>query len=81
MFHFGARIYRAFQPHFLAEYLNEGHGSVFTEAMRRAARESLAQAAAQIQGEGLARFTPEKLQRLLGTLEALNDAGRRLIQA
>jgi hypothetical protein len=79
MFHFGARIYRAFQPHFLAEYLDEGHGSaVFTEAMRSAARESLAQAAAQIRGEGLARFTPDKLQRLLGTLEALNDAAGRL---
>ena len=78
MFQFGARIYRAFQPHFLAEFLNEGRESVFTEAMRQAAREALTQAALQIRGEGLSRLSADSMQRLLGTLAALVEAGQKL---
>ncbi|MDZ4289738.1 MAG: hypothetical protein U0984_17360 [Prosthecobacter sp.] len=80
MFHFGARIYRAFQPHFLAEFLIEGIGATatVTEAMREAAREAICQAAQQIRSEGLAGFNPVTMQRLLGTLAALNEAGERL---
>lgn len=79
LFHFGCRIYRAFQPHFLAEFLEDGLESGGpTETMRQAAHESLMQAAFQIQQENLASYTPSKLDRLIQTLRALSETGERL---
>lgn len=79
LFHFGCRIYRAFQPHFLAEFLNDGlSAGAFSEAMRNAAKESLTQAAFQIQQENLAGCNPDKLDRLIGTLRALSETGQKL---
>lgn len=81
IFHFGCRIYRAFQPHFLAEFLEDGQGQGprgLTPAMRAAAQESLTQAAAQIRQENLAGYTPSRLERLVQTLQSLSEAGHKL---
>lgn len=81
LFHFGCRIYRAFQPHFLAEFLDEGLGSgQVSEAMAHAARESVAHAALQIQQESLSGYTPARLDRLILTLQSLSEASRKLRQ-
>lgn len=83
LFHFGARIYRAFQPHFLADFLldsitpAEQNVSV-TEPMHAAAQEAITHAAMQIQSEGLAGLNPAKLDRLLETLADLKGAGETL---
>jgi hypothetical protein len=85
VFHFGTRIYRAFQPHFLAEFLLAGitpaepNVSV-TQPMQEAAGEALGHAAMQIKGEGLATFTPARLDRLLDTLADLQGAGEKLAE-
>lgn len=79
LFHFGCRIYRAFQPHFLAEFVNEEQAAgPMSEAMTQAARESLAQAAFHIQQENLAGYTPSRLDRLIETLRTLSEVGSRL---
>ncbi|SKA91879.1 hypothetical protein SAMN02745166_01805 [Prosthecobacter debontii] len=79
IFLFGCRIYRAFQPHFLAEFLDEGLASgTLSEAMKTSARASLTQAAAQIQNENLASLNPEKLDRLIQTLQALSETSQKL---
>ena len=79
IFHFGCRIYRAFQPHFLAEFLDDGMNSgVMSDPMRQAAQEAVTQAAFQIQQQTLAGFTPSRLDRLIHTLQALSDTGQRL---
>ncbi|TDU72867.1 hypothetical protein EI77_01333 [Prosthecobacter fusiformis] len=79
MFHFGCRMYRAFQPHFLAGFLDDGMmAGGMSEEMRQAAREALAQAAFQIQQENLAGYTPSRLDRLLHTLQSLSEAGEKL---
>lgn len=81
LFHFGCHIYRAFQPHFLAEFLDEGLGSgTASETMAHAARESVAHAAFQIQQESLAGYTPARLDRLILTLQSLSEASRKLRQ-
>lgn len=80
LFHFGCRIYRAFQPHFLAGYLEDGFtlAATPTPAMRQAAGEALQQAVGQMQGEGMARLHAGELDKLLTTLQALHRTGQKL---
>jgi tetratricopeptide (TPR) repeat protein len=79
IFHFGCRIYRAFQPHFLAEFLTDSsQESLISAAMWEAAQEALTQAAAQLQAERLAGYTPQRLERLLQTLQALSEAAEKM---
>ncbi|MBB5039526.1 hypothetical protein [Prosthecobacter dejongeii] len=79
IFHFGCRIYRAFQPHFLAEFLDDGLNSAQSStAMTQAARESITLAALQIQQESLSGCTPARLDRLILTLQSLSDASVKL---
>lgn len=79
LFSFGCRIYRAFQPHFLAEFLNDGlaAGSM-SEEMHKSARESLAQAAFHIQQQNLAGLTSSRLDKLIHTLQKLSETGEKL---
>jgi tetratricopeptide (TPR) repeat protein len=80
IFHFGCRIYRAFQPHFLAEFMNDSETTGgMSEGMRRAAQEALAQAAIQIRQENLAGYTPGRLDRLIQTLQSLSAAGKKIV--
>ncbi len=84
LFHFGCRIYRAFQPHFLAEFLMEGmEHPERSESMIAAGQEAIQQAAAQIRAEGILPVSqsPEHLDRLLQTLSSLADAAQRLAEA
>ncbi len=79
MFHFGCRIYRAFQPHFLAEFLDDGLADGgLSEAMHLAAQEALVQASLQMRQENLAGYTNARLDRLLDTLQAFLKTGNRL---
>lgn len=80
LFHFGCRIYRAFQPHFLAGYLEEGFDLAArpSVAMRSAADEAIQQALAQMKNEGLASLHDGKLAPLLHTLRELHQTGRKL---
>ncbi|MCW0218575.1 MAG: hypothetical protein OJI67_09660 [Prosthecobacter sp.] len=79
MFAFGCRIYRAFQPHFLAEFLgDELESGRLTPAMKTAAHESIGLAAIQIQQQNLAGLTPSKLEKLVQTLQALSETGFKL---
>ncbi|MEN3942957.1 hypothetical protein WJU23_16790 [Prosthecobacter sp. SYSU 5D2] len=79
VFHFGCRIYRAFQPHFLAEFMHDSAAEgEMSDRMRQAAQEALAQAAAQIRQENLAGYTPGRLDRLIQTLQSLSEAGKKI---
>lgn len=79
VFHFGCRIYRAFQPHFLAEFVtDEKTEARMSEEMRKAAHESLTQAAFHLQQENLAGYTPSRLDQLIYTLQTLSEAGQKL---
>lgn len=79
VFHFGCRIYRAFQPHFLAEFMTDSAAAgEMSERMRRAAHEALTQAAVQIRQENLAGYTPGRLDRLIQTLQSLSEAGGKM---
>lgn len=75
LFHFGCRIYRAFQPHFLADYLGDALAAGDASPARQAAvREVLAQATAQLQHEGLSALTSGRLHRLARILAGLQAA-------
>lgn len=75
LFHFGCRIYRAFQPHFLADYLGDALAAGDVSPARQAAvHEALDQAAAQLQHEGLSALTSGRLHRLARTLADLQAA-------
>lgn len=80
LFHFGCRIYRAFQPHFLAGYLEDSftQAATPTVAMRQAAGEALQQAVGQMQGEGMACLHAGELDKLLTTLQSLHRTGQKL---
>jgi hypothetical protein len=85
VFHFGTRIYRAFQPHFLAEFLLEGltpakPNVAVTEPIQKAVHEALDHAAMQIESEGLSHCTPARLDRLLDTLADLRGASEKLAE-
>lgn len=79
IFDFGCRIYRAFQPHFLAEFLDDGLSSAQSStAMKQAARESISLAALQIQHESRSGCTPARLDRLILTLQSLSETSIKL---
>lgn len=86
MFHYGCRIYLAYQPHFMAEFLLDVldpergsplHGYQVAD-MQVAGLEALALAAEVLRRRGPLDFGLQKMDRLLEVISGLNAAAERI---
>ncbi|MEZ5385849.1 MAG: hypothetical protein R3F13_10065 [Prosthecobacter sp.] len=85
LFRFGCHMYLAWQPHFLAEFLldvlDPDRGSPLHSAaddLHSAALEMLELAAAELSRRGPLDLGLQGMDRLLGVLESLKEAGERI---
>lgn len=85
LFHYGCRIYLAYQPHFMAEFLldvlDPERGSPLlshVEELHAAALEALAMAAEVLKRRGPLDFGLQKMDRLLEVISGLNAAAERI---
>lgn len=86
LFHYGCRIYLAYQPHFMAEFLldvlDPERGSPLhscqVEDMHAAGLEALAMAAEVLKRRGPLDFGLQKVDRLLEVIDGLNAAAERI---
>lgn len=86
LFHYGCRIYLAYQPHFMAEFLldvlDPERGSPLQAAaeedLRRAAVEALEMAAEVLKRRGVLDFGLQGVDRLIEVLAGLADAAKKI---
>lgn len=85
LFHYGCRIYLAYQPHFMAEFLldvlDPQRGSSLlshAEDLHEAGLEALAMAAEVLKRRGPLDFGLKGVDRLLEVINALNSAAERI---
>lgn len=85
LFHFGCRIYLAYQPHFLGEFmldvLRPGHANrIVDSSFHEIAEEVLQNAASVLRARGPADLGLKRLDDLLYLLEKLESSARQIRQ-
>jgi hypothetical protein len=81
LFRFGARVYQAYQPHFLTEFLLENltsDQSIHPAALQSAALENLWRALAELQREGFAQLNTPRFEQVLENLRKLQIVEDRI---